>query len=452
MSDEITLPADKQATNQQCLLSCMFMDSGNAMWAKAVSAGVTSAHFTTPVERAMWNAISECMGNDGKVDPDAVAAIIAPAFPGRPIWTELMECQRSLWSSAGFSTYLQGVIDEYLISKGTAIAHEMARAVEASAFPGKTLSEYSERIVSLSASSGNAESRPWRDVCRATAREMAAMAENKGFKPSSVSWPWEIMDRAFKPLCGGQLVIVAARPSVGKSSVARPLAMSAAGHGKHVYYLSYEVSEESVCRQMAATISGVGVHDYPTCHKHERALFDKALKELEPLPITISTTDRSLPQLYARARAMKSQGRLNLIIIDHGLLIDEVQSAREAKVQAIAQMTGTLKKIAVALDVPVVLLWQINRDGDTSKTDQPPSLARLKGSGSLEEDADKAIILHRPSQNPFTGESQEARADGTTPERVYVQISQEKGRDDGTCALGFEFHRPTATFSPYRKR
>lgn len=267
-----------------------------------------------------------------------------------------------------------------------------------------------------------------------------------------IEFPWTQMNYAFGPMVRGQLVLVAARTSIGKSSLARPLACHAAKAGEHVYFDTLEVQPERVALQMAATLSRIGVRRLGTAHHAEQQDFRSALKGLRSAGITMSRRDRSLPQIVGRLTALARQGLVDIAIIDHGGYIDEIYKAKtpSEKISMIGQATKTLKVLAVELNIVIVMLWQLNR-GSEKESNREPVNSDLKDSGSLEEDADKILLIHRPNENPHTGQSQSSSTPPEECPRFFQNIIQSKGRDEGTQLVSFYFDRATATFDPIQK-
>ncbi len=116
----------------------------------------------------------------------------------------------------------------------------------------------------------------------------------------------------------------------------------------------------------------------------------------------------------------------------------------------IGQATKTLKVLAVELNIVIVMLWQLNR-GSEKESNREPVNSDLKDSGSLEEDADKILLIHRPNENPHTGQSQSSSTPPEECPRFFQNIIQSKGRDEGTQLVSFYFDRATATFDPIQK-
>jgi replicative DNA helicase len=250
----------------------------------------------------------------------------------------------------------------------------------------------------------------------------------------------------------GQLVIIAARASIGKSSLARPILAHAAKQGQKAYYVTLEVNPEKIPLQIAASMAGIGLRQAPKAHPADQKQLFAALKSLKGYGITMSRKDRSISRIEARARALHARGELDILFIDHGGYLKEVSEVTDGnKRDAVGMVTKRLKTMATELNIVVVLLWQLNRNSIQAGNREPNS-TDLKDSGSLEEDADKVILIHRPDKDGITGMDQPLTSDASECPRFFQNLIQAKGRDDGTSLLSFYFHRQTATFHPAEAR
>jgi replicative DNA helicase len=446
-----TLQDNMPRTAEENLLSCIFM-GGATEHAVATQAGITAETFGDSRNALIWSAIGECVATGTAVAVDTVGnkLMASASLEAAGGWAHLM---RASWEKI-----TNGYLPEYAAEVKQAYASRRAKAIASRLIAGLSGSDGCDAIAEAVAGLNDVISgqlsqseKSWKEDC-CDAEEIAlSMARSNGAPiEGAIEWPWPRMTEAFRPMQAGQLVVIAARPSVGKSSLARPIAKHAAERGKAVYFVSLEVGKPRVALSMAAASTGVQVARFHENSARDQALLYAELKRLQGLGITVSTKDRSLVRITSRARALRAQGKADLLIIDHGLLIQEVQAAGLDKVQAIARVTGALKALAQELGIVVVLLWQLNRGADKdsrASESRQPSLSDLKGSGSLEEDADKVIFIHRPPHNPVTDEVQDPCSLPAEAPSWFVQISQEKGRDDGTGRLSFNFKRATASFA-----
>jgi replicative DNA helicase len=439
-------------TAEENILCCVFM-AGAAAHAEATEAGVTAELFADSRNAVVWGAMNDCIAGGTPVAVETVAKVLisSRALEAAGGYAHLTRVSWEMVMSSRLPEYTAEVKQSYANRRAKGIASRLL--ADLSGFGG--CDAIGEAIAGLNdVLSGQLSQREktWQEDCRDAEDIAVSMARANGAPiEGAIEWPWLRMNEVFRPMQAGQLVVIAARPSVGKSSLARPIAKHAAEHGKSVYFVSLEVGKPRVALSMAAASAGIQVARFHENSARDQALLYAELKRLHGLGITVSAKDRSLVRITSRARALRAQGKADLVIIDHGLLIQEVQAAGMDKVQAIARVTGALKTLAQELGIVVVLLWQLNRGADKdsrANESRQPSLSDLKGSGSLEEDADKVVFIHRPAQNPQTGATQDPSSLPADVPSWFVQISQEKGRDDGTGRLSFNFKRATASFTP----
>lgn len=199
----------------------------------------------------------------------------------------------------------------------------------------------------------------------------------------------EALSGGWKP---GQLIILAARPSVGKTSVMLHIAKEAARSGNPAYIISMEMTVEELAEKFV--LSTGKVRPFEITHgPQDFTLFDEAAGELSPLPILINDYSRTLDEVVTRLTQAVKQGRCKIAFIDYlGLFQDAIALNGNVKLyQVITKITGTLKGLAKRLGIPIVLLCQLNREQVREK--RAPELFDLRDSGSIEQDADIVIML-----------------------------------------------------------
>lgn len=440
-------------TAERHLLGCCMIDGATTV-GRVIDAGITpsSFHSTTPAHGEIFSLIVE-MVSSGMDVTDAT------------VWQELVRRNmlERVCGNAGFVAITGSVPTTISLSQTIARVAELAAVRSAirigtglveSAYnyAGGGLSEVIARPITDLLALSNSDGQPdasWPDTIDQAAAVADEIIANQG-KPlaATIQFPWRQMNELFGPMQRGQLVVIAARTSIGKSSLARPLACHAATHGNKVYFDTLEVQPVRVALQMAASLSRIGVRQLGTTHGSDQQDFKRALLGLKSAGITMSRKDRALGQIIGRTKALAAQGKIDIAFIDHGGYIDEIAKAGSGeKVGAIGVVTKALKNLAVDLNIPVVLLWQLNR-GSVKEANREPILSDLKDSGSVEEDADKVIFIHRPSENPLTKCTQSDVATVADCPRFFQNIIQAKGRDEGTTFMSFYFDRQTASFDP----
>lgn len=206
------------------------------------------------------------------------------------------------------------------------------------------------------------------------------------------------LDRITRGFRAGQLVIVAARPSVGKSAIAVQAAYYNAAHeGRPVGLISLEMSEEDLMDRLLALSGQINAHEMRDTDIDEYRMehVSNTLGRLSNLPLYIDEHSNStLPDVVARARALRAGAGVELLIIDYLQLMYDGDTGNN-RVQELTRITRALKQLARELRIPVVILSQLSRAIET-RTEHTPMLSDLRDSGSIEQDADVVIFIHRP--------------------------------------------------------
>ncbi len=215
-------------------------------------------------------------------------------------------------------------------------------------------------------------------------------------EPLGVPTGFADIDRLLGGLQRSDFVIVAARPSVGKTSLCLSFARNAARFGQHVAIFSLEMSAEQIVQRMVAAETGIDAQRLRmgTLHEQEWPLFVQATGKLADLPIFIDDTPSiSALQLRTKARRLHAEHGLDLVLVDYlQLMTGDIRS--ENRVQEVSYISRSIKALARELDLPVVAASQLSRAVE-QRTDKKPVLADLRDSGSLEQDADVVMFIYR---------------------------------------------------------
>lgn len=364
----------------------------------------------------------------------------------------LSELSSAVPTTAGLKDYLHRVRDLFVVRS---VLKEGLNLVDGcKSYRGEGLSELLDgpvgRILSLTAASDAKDEPRWPLIVSEALKAAETIIKARELPPETiVRWPWKEMDYLFEPMQRGQLVVLGARPSVGKSSLARQIISHAANNGVKVYLDTLEVRPLQVALQIAAEVSGVGLRDLARAHPGDQNLFKQKLSDLEKAGIVPSSRDRSLARVVARLKALHASGKVDLAVIDHGGLLEDVALAgsKDEKMQGIGRITKTLKLLAGELNIVIILVWQLNRLS-ANEQNREPRMSDLRDSGSLEEDADKVILIHRPSEDPKSGKAQPEASDKDEIPSFFQNVIQAKGRDDGTSLMSFRFVRRITKFVP----
>ena len=254
----------------------------------------------------------------------------------------------------------------------------------------------------------------------------------------------------------GELIIIAARPSMGKTALAINIAENVAVKGKAIVAVfSLEMSKESLLRRMLASQAGVDQRRLQTgfLPDEDKTKLRDALNQLVETRLFIDDTAAlSLAEMRAKARRLKHiRGGLDLIVVDYlQLMTATVPSSGkrnyENRTQEVSAISRGLKALAKELNVPVVALSQLSRAGVQRKDDHRPMLSDLRESGSIEQDADVVAFIHREAYYSKDKESL------TEAEKAKSEIIIEKQRNGPTGTVHMFFNSRYTRFESLDSR
>ncbi|HEV2198533.1 MAG TPA: replicative DNA helicase [Bryobacteraceae bacterium] len=217
---------------------------------------------------------------------------------------------------------------------------------------------------------------------------------------SGLSTGFTKFDEMTSGMHGGELIIIAARPSMGKTALALNIAQHVATHPKirkPVAVFSLEMSAASLLTRLLCAGARVDQHKFRVGHLNAEARrrLQVALAELTEAPLFIDdTAGVHLMDIHAKLRRVKAQHGLSLVVIDY-LQLMSGRGRAENRNQEVSAISRGLKQMAKELDVPFVVLSQLSRASETRQGDHKPQLSDLRDSGSIEQDADLVAFIFR---------------------------------------------------------
>jgi replicative DNA helicase len=251
-------------------------------------------------------------------------------------------------------------------------------------------------------------------------------------------------DKMTSGLQSSDLIIIAARPSMGKTAWAINIAENAAVRdGKVVAVFSLEMSKESLLRRMLASQALVSMQKIQTgfIPKQDRNKLMEALERLAEAKIFIDDTPAiALSEMRAKARRLqRQQGGLDLIVIDYLQLMTASTfgaGARryENRTQEVSAISRGLKALAKELRVPVVALSQLSRASEQRGGDKKPMLSDLRESGSIEQDADVVAFIHRDS---YYNKDENGEEDPDSKNKAEIIIAKQRNGPTGSVHLAY---------------
>jgi len=288
--------------------------------------------------------------------------------------------------------------------------------------------------------------------------EMAAEAFNRDGRLAGLSTGLTDLDQKLGGLHPSDLLILAGRPSMGKTALATNIAYNVARRyawepqpdgtrktvdGGVVAFFSLEMSAEQLAMRMLADASGVP-SDKLRKGEIDASEFGRirdAALEIQESPLYIDATGGlSISKLTARARRLKRQAGLDLIVVDYLQLVTASENKQgQGRVQEVSEITMGLKALAKELAVPIIALSQLSRQVE-NREDKRPQLSDLRESGSIEQDADAVMFVYREAYYKGRAEPREG-----TPEHLTWQDEMDQIRHVAEVIIGKQRHGPIGT-------
>ena len=234
------------------------------------------------------------------------------------------------------------------------------------------------------------------DLVKQTYDELDKRSQGGG-NITGVSSGFRELDNLTAGLQNGELIIIAGRPSMGKTAFALNIAEhTALADENPVAIFSMEMSASSLAQRMISSLGRVNAHSIKTGQLEERDWnrVDGAIQQIKNAPIYIDDTPSLTPiELRARARRIQREKGLSLIVIDY-LQLMSVHGNKENRATEISEISRNLKALARELNIPIIALSQLNRSVE-QRTDKQPQMSDLRESGAIEQDADLIAFIYR---------------------------------------------------------
>ncbi|OYP38903.1 replicative DNA helicase [Rhodopirellula sp. MGV] len=248
--------------------------------------------------------------------------------------------------------------------------------------------------------------------------------------PTGIEW----FDAVYRGLQPGRVYVMAARPGVGKSAMLQQIAEFIASHSHGAHFVSLEMPRAEIASRYLARQTGIN-SKFLSGHTVDLEQHGGRLVEAEcasqSMPMTISEPigrRATLNAICAEARVMKATHNIKLLACDY-LQIIEPANSKQSEYERVSEATRAFKQLSRELGIPILLLSQLNRETEKGKEMRRPRNSDLRGSGSIEQDADCVILLHQESKT-----------------RVHFHVSKMRGAERGETFLKFD--GATCTFSP----
>ena len=278
----------------------------------------------------------------------------------------------------------------------------------------ESLNEAERKIYDITMRKTEDSLSPASEIVPSTMSQIGELMQRKG-KLTGVATGFSQLDRLTNGLQKSDLIILAARPAMGKSAFAMNIGQHAAIYdNRAVAVFSLEMSKGQLMMRILCTEGSVDsqkIKDGTLDDEDMQHLVDAATKMQSTKFYIDDSAGATVASIRSKCRRLKAQQGLDLVIIDYMQLIQGTgmgQRKSDNRVQEVSDMTRALKLLARELNVPIILLAQLNR-GPETRQDHRPQISDLRESGSIEQDADMVILLYRPVvYDPEAGNEAEA--------------------------------------------
>lgn len=419
---------------EQSVLGSLMLDNEAlprvADWLKAED-------FLSRKHQAIYAAILRLAAETKPFDAVTVADQFDAGEDGAPDLTDVVELASSAFSSANVVAYAEIVKGKATQRRLIEIGNELAgkgfnpEGEDASVI----VAEATQALAEIS-SIRRGSVKGAKEIGSRWFAELQRRFENDG-APLGLLTPWAGFNRMTNGLKAGELIIVAGRPSMGKSAWAVNVAVCNALRGKRALVFNLEMTDTSIYNRGIASLADVPLSWLQKPDQEQEQYWSRvsvATKELNASGLLIDdTAGLSEHQVVARCRRERMKGPVDLVVIDHLHLMPLPGKTRETV--EIGNITAGLKKLAKELNCPVVLLSQLNRALE-SRQNKRPQMSDLRESGNIEQDADLIVFLYRDDYYSER-EGVHSPLDGFVEMIIAKQREGETGRAWGRNGLSF---------------
>ena len=374
---------------------------------------VREIDFYKPAHQEIFSAALDLYGRNEPVDAVTVADYLAKGgkllrIGGAP-YLHTLTASVPIAANAGYYARIvtEQAVLRRLVEAGTRIA-QMGYAAEGEV--DQLVDRAQAEVYDVTGERGAEDYQPLENLMQGAIEEIEAI-DSRGGQLVGVPTGFTDFDSLTNGLHPGQMIIVAARPAMGKSTVGLDFARSASiKHGLTSAIFSLEMARNEIIMRLLSAEARV-----PLQHLRNGGLSDQdwmriaqTQSELSSAPLFIDDSPNlTLMEIRAKCRRLKQKHDLRLVIVDYLQLMTSGRKV-ESRQQEVSEFSRSLKLLAKELEVPVVAISQLNR-GPEQRTDKKPMISDLRESGSLEQDADMVMLLHR--EDAYDREARPGEAD-----------------------------------------
>ena len=408
-----------------------------------VSSQIDYKDFYHPFHQKLFLAIKYFVENDKPIDEELLK--------------EYLEAKKELNEDAllevlasnpmsSINEYIKELKDKSSRRKLLHLSNNVKQLIENKEFVTDKVIDFIERnIYQISTDRDISEFKDAKAVITDTVQYVLEMKNRKENDLSGIDTGFSSLNKKMSGLNEGDLIIIAARPSMGKTAFGLNLAQNVIKQGKGVAFFSLEMSAEQLMLRMISAETYIPLYKLRTgsLNDKEMELFDKATKDYSNKSIYIDDTGSlDINQLKTKIRNLKKrQPEIDLIIIDY-LQLMHGKGKRDRHLE-VGEISRGLKLLAKELNVPIIALSQLNRMLE-SRSDRRPLLSDLRESGALEQDADVIIFIHREDVYKRKDLKKKAKIRGEEDIKI-----EEKSVEDAEIIIGKHRNGPTGVVKLY---
>ncbi len=406
---------------------------------------VSDEDFYIPANRKIFQAMRQLFDNNQPVDPVTLADSLKSAgelerVGGMKFLLDLVNAPFALTSWRHHAEMLRR--DSTLRQMIAASAQISALAFDAPEDTKEVVDQAERMLLSVTDRGVRSNYSTLQEIMEQLYNDLGEQAENQT-DAIGVETGFSGLDERLLGLRGGQMVVVGARPGVGKTSFCLNLAVNAAQAGATVAFFSLEMSKVEIAQRLLSSRSLIKLTDIRSANikPNQWPQILEATEDLRQLDILVDDTPgTTVTEIRAKARRMLHGREKGIVIIDYLQLLSTPPGAgrNDNRATVVGEMSRGIKIMAKDLDVPVVALSQLNREVE-GRTGKRPQLSDLRESGSIEQDADIVILLDR-SMTPEEAE----RSD--RPDLGITQFIIAKNRSGPLAIVDMRFDGETIKF------
>jgi len=347
----------------------------------------------------------------------------------------LSKLSQNITSAANIEYHAKIIIEKQILRGLISSAHEIARSAYAGADDAFDILDNAERKIFEITESHLSKSYQGMDRAVRDAMEYIETIHSSTHQKFSVPTGFYELDELLGGFQKSDLIVLAARPSMGKTALALTLARNAAiDHKVPVGIFSLEMATMQLIIRMICSEARINAHLVRTgkLPHSDGSKLSKTVHKLTDAPVYVDDSPaQSVLEIRAKARRLKAEKNVGMIIIDYLQLMSGPQRT-ESREREISHISRSLKSLAKELNIPVIALSQLNRAVET-RTDKRPQLSDLRESGSIEQDADVVIFLNRPEYYGIEKDENGESTAGVTE----VIVGKQRNGPTGMIKLAF---------------